>query len=267
MKITQSSSAILVSCLAVAATIVILSAGIADAGQRFNLHKAKGGLPVCMDKLNAITANLETCETNLVEAQEELALQQETCNMDLDQLLEDLTMCEENGASSSSVIGVPKTGQTISYSDNDPDDGDLQMGTAWPDPRFIDNDDGTVTDNMTGLVWTKNANMLEVTQDWYAAVGACNELAHDGTDLVDDSITGEWRLPNVRELQSLIDYGQNKPALPAGHPFLNVQWVSYWTSTSASTFLSWGVSLDKGVTAPYYKGGTNGFVWCVRDGL
>jgi hypothetical protein len=254
--------------LAVAATIVILSAGIADAGQRFNLHKAKGGLPVCMDKLNAITANLETCETNLVEAQEEFALQQEdlgTCYMDLDQLLADLAMYEENEASSSLVIGVPKTGKIVSSVNGD--DGDLQMGTAWPDPRFIDNDDGTVTDNMTGLVWTKNANMLEVTQDWYVAVGACNELAHDGFDLVDDSLPGDWRLPNVRELQSLIDYGQNKPALPADHPFLDVQPLSYWTSTSASTYFSWGVSLDKGYTAPsYYKDGTNGFIWCVRGG-
>lgn len=32
----------------------------------------------------------------------------------------------------------------------------------------------------------------------------------------------QWRLPNVRELQSLIDYGEYNPALPTGHPFTGV---------------------------------------------
>ena len=37
-------------------------------------------------------------------------------------------------------------------------DGDLQKGVAWPNPRFTDNANGTVTDNLTGLIWLKNAN-------------------------------------------------------------------------------------------------------------
>jgi len=41
---------------------------------------------------------------------------------------------------------VPQTGQTQSYSAGD--DGDLQVGKPWPDPRFTDNGDGTVTDIM-----------------------------------------------------------------------------------------------------------------------
>ena len=51
---------------------------------------------------------------------------------------------------------VPKSGQTSSNATGD--DGDLQRGVAWPDPRFTDNGDGTVTDNLTGLIWLKNAN-------------------------------------------------------------------------------------------------------------
>lgn len=271
MKMTKSSSATPVSCLAGAVIILILSVGTAAAGTRFNPHKAKGGMPVCMDKLKDITTNLEKCKTNRVQTQEILALQQEdldTCGMDLEQLLADLALCEENQVLSSSVLGVAKTGQVF-FSVPD-DDGDLQKGTAWPDPRFTDNGDGTVTDNMTGLVWTKNANMLGTTQNWYEAVGACNTLADNGTDRVDGSLPGDWRMPNVRELQSLIDYGQSYPALPAGHPFFDVQSSSYWTSTSYVSFesYSWGISLSNGYTAPaYYKGGSrNGFVWCVRDG-
>lgn len=55
-----------------------------------------------------------------------------------------------------SSAGVSKTGQTTSYGTRD--DGALQKGVAWPNPRFTDNANGTVTDNLTGLIWLKNAN-------------------------------------------------------------------------------------------------------------
>ncbi len=45
---------------------------------------------------------------------------------------------------------APKAGQITSYEAGE--DGDLQKGLAWPDPKFTDNVDGTVTDNMTGLM-------------------------------------------------------------------------------------------------------------------
>ncbi len=51
---------------------------------------------------------------------------------------------------------VPKTGQTTPYGAGD--DGALQKGVAWPTPRFTDSENGTVTDNLTGLIWLKNAN-------------------------------------------------------------------------------------------------------------
>jgi len=67
---------------------------------------------------------------------------------------------KETGTWSCSCIDepapVPKTGQTTSYATGD--DGDLEKGVAWPDPRFMDNGNGTVTDNLTGLIWLKNAN-------------------------------------------------------------------------------------------------------------
>ena len=46
---------------------------------------------------------------------------------------------------------IPKTGKTTSWATGD--DGDLQIGVAWPNPRFIDNGDGTVMDKLTDLVW------------------------------------------------------------------------------------------------------------------
>ena len=52
--------------------------------------------------------------------------------------------------------GVPKTGQTTSSATGD--DGDLEKGVTWPSPRFTNNSNGTVTDNLTGLIWLRNAN-------------------------------------------------------------------------------------------------------------
>ena len=40
-------------------------------------------------------------------------------------------------------------------------DGDLRRGVAWPNPRFSNNGNGTVTDNLTGLIWLKNANCTD----------------------------------------------------------------------------------------------------------
>ena len=54
---------------------------------------------------------------------------------------------------------VPKTGQTSSTPPVD--DGGLQKGVAWPTPRFTNNNNGTVTDNLTGLIWMQNASAFD----------------------------------------------------------------------------------------------------------
>ena len=53
---------------------------------------------------------------------------------------------------------VPKTGQTAPTTAGA--DGALRKGVAWPTPRFTDNKNGTVTDNLTGLIWIQNANIF-----------------------------------------------------------------------------------------------------------
>jgi len=118
---------------------------------------------------------------------------------------------------------VPKTGQTTSYAPGD--DGDLQMGIPWPEPRFTDNSDGTVTDNLTGLMWAKDGAILPEHQyGWYGTLVFCNDLSLAGYD--------DWRMPNMREMLSLVDHEMLCPALPAGHPFENIHGHPYWTSTS-----------------------------------
>ena len=149
---------------------------------------------------------------------------------------------------------VPKTGQTASYATGD--DGDLEKGVAWPDPRFSDNTDGTVTDNLTGLIWLKNANCWG-TQNWANALSNSNGLANGSCGLTDGSSAGDWRLPNVREMQSLVHYGVYSPAVPntagtgkwtEGDPFTGVQSSSYWSSTTRAydTSDAWYVYLRYG---------------------
>ena len=159
---------------------------------------------------------------------------------------------------------VPKTGQTVSYASGD--DGDLEKGVTWPSPRFTDNGDGTVTDNLTGLIWLKNANCFGA-RNWTQALSDANTLNGGECGLGDGSSEGDWRLPNVRELQSLIDYGRYNPALPSGHPFTGVQSGNYWSSTTfaGGASYAWSVYLFDGSVTNGSKSSTS-YVWPVRGG-
>ena len=160
----------------------------------------------------------------------------------------------------------------------------MQKGVAWPNPRFTDNTDGTITDNLTGLIWLKNANCANATRDWATALSDVTPLNSGGTmngnNCGDTSNSGshqtDWRRPNVRELQSLIHYGYANPALSnaagtakwtGGDPFTGVQAVNYWSSStvSSNTANGWFVGLPDDVVngAPKAHGA---FVWPVRGG-
>jgi len=153
------------------------------------------------------------------------------------------------------LASVPKTGQVTSYYPKD--DGDLEEGVAGPNPRFTDNGDSTIVDNLTGLIWTKdNCGTEDMT--WEAAleyIAGMNAGTNQNFNHTD------WRLPNVRELQGLIDYERCDPALPLEHPFVNVASL-YWSSTtfSGSPNIAWLVNLNFGLldfdekpsVGPYY---------------
>ena len=136
---------------------------------------------------------------------------------------------------------VAKTGQTISYATGD--DGDLRKGVAWPSPRFTDNEDGTVTDNLTGLMWAKNAS--QGLRTWDEALDYANNLilgTSCGQELTD------WRLPNILELQSLTVLTNVDSALPTDHPFSPVPFYYYWSSTTSvnNTNFAWTVHMVDG---------------------
>ena len=159
---------------------------------------------------------------------------------------------------------VGKTGQLTSYGTGD--DGDLEKGVEWPNPRFTDNGDGTITDKLTGLLWLKNANCFEV-RTWDQALLDCNGLATGLCGLTDGSIPGDWRLPNIDELLSLIDRSQISPALPLGNPFTGLEASQYWSSTTSvyDTSYAWYVWLDDGFSDFDFKI-DGGYLWPVKGG-
>lgn len=165
------------------------------------------------------------------------------------------------GTLSSASAVVPKTGQKTSYVTND--DGTYQKGMALPNPRFTVGASGDaancVTDNLTGLVWARNANLTSYSVTFASAIAYCEALDYGGQT--------DWRLPNVKELQSLIDFGRYNPALPSGHPFTGVVLGGYWTSSSGagSPGNAWNVYPANGNVSYDDKAGTS-YVWPVRGG-
>lgn len=145
-------------------------------------------------------------------------------------------------------------------------DGEFQEGVVWPNPRFTDNDDGTVTDNLTELVWLKNGTPFG-TRTWEQALKDCNSLSSGRYGLKDDSKSGDWRLPNINELRSLEDYGEARPALPVGHPFTNVRQSLCWSSTTVASAPSLARFLFVGIGSCVWdhKNVLMG-VWPVKDG-
>ena len=128
------------------------------------------------------------------------------------------------------LVSLARTGQTTSYLAGD--DYASSHGVAWPAQRFSDNADGTVTDRLTGLVWLKNAGCF-APSNWTAALAAAGQLASGACGLSDGSSAGQWRMPNVNELESLVDVSQAAPAVASGHPFTHIaSTVAYWSSTT-----------------------------------
>lgn len=168
---------------------------------------------------------------------------------------------------------VPQTGQAISYAYRD--DGNLKKGIAPPAPRFTDNNDGTVTDNLTGLIWLKNANYFR-QKNWDSALTDCNALESGSCGLTDDSVIGDWRLPNLFELESLRNMAYANPCISnaagnaswiEGDPFINVQSNCYWSGTTYANiaFSTWTVNMDTGNVNHLDKNNSY-YVWPVRGG-
>jgi len=135
-------------------------------------------------------------------------------------------------------------------------DAEVMAGAAWPEPRFA-GQDGDVLDRLTGLVWRESANLGDGPVAWDAAIALVRELSQAGGKA--------WRLPNINELESLVDVSMADPALPGGHPFRQVG-QAYWSSTSSFFEPDWSYCLymHKGAVGVGYKAKPEFLVWAVR---
>ena len=131
-----------------------------------------------------------------------------------------------------------------------------------PDPRFIDHGDSTVTDSLTGLMWTKDTQQIPWKYRWDMALNLCEDLIYPTTDGYED-----WRMPSLEELQSLIDSNNHNPVLPLNHPFQNVLPFLYWTSTPYENVHEEHVCYVLMSTGDsyYHCKVAYGFIWPVRD--
>jgi len=103
---------------------------------------------------------------------------------------------------------------------------------------MIDNGNGTVTDEATGLMWQQETiqnNMMS----WRQALSYCERLNLGGHT--------DWRLPTIKELLSLVDYSRYNPAINTKY-FLDAKSSFYWSSTTAALNedYAWGVNFEYG---------------------
>ena len=118
----------------------------------------------------------------------------------------------------------------------------------------------TVMDRQTGLMWTKNASLFDFPMSWGEALEAVQALNTPG-------LYGyqSWKIPNRKELFSLMSHHTINPSLPAGHPFTSVFAGYYWTSSTCARLpdQAWYIHLGG---ARVFKGMKYGsyMVWPVR---
>lgn len=147
---------------------------------------------------------------------------------------------------SAQVAACDKTGQ----------DGEYRYGLTWPSPRFEFRPHG-ILDRLTGLLWWQQANITEQPVSWEEALQAITQLNAEDASAI-------WYLPNINELESLVDCARHTPALPADHPFTDVHDI-YWSSTTSlyEPDWAWALYLNHGAIGVGQKSLAHFHVWAV----
>ena len=122
--------------------------------------------------------------------------------------------------------------------------------------HLVINGDETVTDNDTGLMWQQGE--VESEMDWETSVSYCETLALGGYT--------DWRLPNEKELRSVVDYGVYGPSIDTNY-FPNTLSSYYWSSTTRAHYTggAWGIGFSYGDDS-YYDKSDAYYVRAVRGG-
>jgi hypothetical protein len=156
---------------------------------------------------------------------------------------------------------VPGTGVTKCYDNENeilcPSVGQPfygQDGNYSNAQSFTNTDNNIVTDNVTGLSWVKTPETTY--RVWTDASIYCDQLAVGGYD--------DWRLPNIRELFTIVDAARSNPS---SDPIFTTQSYAYWSRTphSVNAINAWGGAFNYGALTILGKSGDYN-VRCVRGG-
>lgn len=139
---------------------------------------------------------------------------------------------------------------------------------SGPERRFINENrfiihNHTVHDRLTGLIWMNSTQLPADPTTWPAALDVVRGLNAETTLRHDD-----WRLPNIRELESLVDIRHHTPALADNHPFGRVP-QGCWSSTTSvyEPCYAWVVYMQDGAVGVGYKRHPTFYAWAVRGGI
>ena len=127
-----------------------------------------------------------------------------------------------------------------------------------PQPAYRDNGDGTVTDLNTGLMWQQNDDGTTLT--WQAAIDYCAALTFPSGGYSD------WRLPDRRELMSIVDFGRIIPSIDTTY-FPNCRSSYYWSSSPYAyhSLYAWSSISSTATCTTLIRTSTPMFVVCAPD--
>lgn len=122
---------------------------------------------------------------------------------------------------------------------------------------LVNNGDGTVTDRKTGLMWLDGEG--ECCSSWTGSLSYCEGLTLAGHT--------DWRLPNIKELESIADDSRYDPAIDTTF-FNSTLSGGYWSSTvrSSNTHFGWKVNFKDGLINHYSAEEEPNVARCVRGG-
>jgi len=126
-----------------------------------------------------------------------------------------------------------------------------------PDSRYLVHDDGTVTDAQTGLMW-KVCSEGEVWSEEACSVGSTPLLftwseAHLQANNSEFAGYSDWRLPNYKELASLLDHSRDDPAINL-NIFFNSPSENYWSSTAGWRYDRNAMHVNFATGSAYFSG-------------
>ena len=211
---------------------------------KYDLSVVSGNLNTCNTSHAACSANLNTCNEGQAVCSEDL----NACNEDLAECgAQPAMICPGDGYSDPDAYGVSGHGPALSYSDNG--DGtftDINTGLKWE----IKDDAGGIHDKDNAYTWTDTGNGDSTDPDgtlFNVFLNALNNTCNgDGIDPcssdadctgIGDEVCGlaghrDWRVPNAKELQSIVDYSIANPA--SSVPGLTAP-LEYWSATTDAT--------------------------------